>query len=273
MFSSTDAQILMHSLKNRCAELKSAKKSADLLSLLTLAPVSWSLQQTATFFSVSVNEVRRSRILKEEKGVLSRPDPKISRKISDSEKDIIQNFYMDDDNSRLMPGRKDVKSVKTPGEKRVRLQKRLLLMNIDELYSHYKDYCVNTLMMNPCGRTKFFQLRPQHVIEVGSAGTHSVCVCEKHQNVKIMINCLCKNLVIAHSFMDKLVCDIENRVCMMSRCADCPLPSVLREHLRSFIDSRTTIKFQQWESTDRTKLAVAELPIDDFINKLSDMIS
>jgi hypothetical protein len=88
-----------------------------------------------------------------------------------------------------------------------------------------------------------------------------------------MINCLCKNLVIAHSFMDKLVCDIENRVCMMSRCADCPLPSVLREHLRSFIDSRTTIKFQQWESTDRTKLAVAELPIDDFINKLSDMIS
>lgn len=60
---------------------------------------------------------------------------------------------------------------------------------------------------------------------------------------------------------------------MMSRCADCLSYSVLREHLRSFIDSRATIQFQQWDNTDRTTLAVAELPIDDFLNKLADMIS
>ena len=38
--------------------------------------------------------------------------------------------YLDDDYSRIMPGRKDVKSVKQVGDKRVRVQKRLLLMNI-----------------------------------------------------------------------------------------------------------------------------------------------
>ena len=215
MFTSSDAKLLMNALKIRCEELQLKKRAADILSLLTLAPESWTLKQTATFFSVSEDAVRRSRILKEEKGVLSTPDPKKARKIGDSEKNIIQNFYMDDEYSRVMPGRKDVKSVKKPGEKRVRLQKRLLLMNIDELYAHYKDYAEKTLLMKPCGRTKFFQLRPQHVIEVGSAGTHSVCVCEKHQNVKIMIDCLCKNMPIAHMFMDKLVCDIDNHNCMM----------------------------------------------------------
>jgi hypothetical protein len=133
---------------------------ADILSLLTLAPASWTLKQTAKFFSVWEEAVRRSRILKEEKGVLSTPNPKKARKIGDSEKNIIQNFYMDDEYSRVMPGRKDVKSVKKPGERRFRLQKRLLLMNIDELYSHYKDYAVKTLLMKPCGLTKFFQLRP-----------------------------------------------------------------------------------------------------------------
>jgi hypothetical protein len=59
---------------------------------------------------------------------------------------------MDDEYSRVMPGRKDVKSVKKPGERRFRLQKRLLLMNIDELYylfvsiSHY----FNCTIRNQC---------------------------------------------------------------------------------------------------------------------------
>ena len=109
---------------------------------------------------------------------------------------------------------------------------------------------------------KFFQLRPQHVIEGCSAGTHSICVCEKHPNVKIMIDCLCKNIAIPHLFMDKLVCDINNHYCMMSMCASCPLNSVLLEHLQSFTNERVTIK--QSESTVRTALAVSELPTDDF---------
>ena len=75
---------------------------------------------------------------------------------------------MDDDNSRLMPGRKDVKSVKKPGKK------KSLPSKTASINEHWRVY--STLMMNPCGCTKFFQLRPQHVIKVGSAGTHSECV-------------------------------------------------------------------------------------------------
>ncbi len=63
---------------------------------------------------------------------------------------------------------------------------------------------------------------------------------------------------------------------MITRCQGMliapPPPSLLREHLRSLIDSIATIKFQQQESTDRTTLAVSELQIGEFLNKLADMI-
>ena len=57
---------------------------------------------------------------------------------------------------------------------------------------------------------------------------------------------------------------------MMSRCADC-LRLLCFVNICALLSIRE--KFQQWESTDRTTLAVAELLIDEFINKLADIIS
>ena len=172
-----------------------------------------------------------------------------------------------------MPGRKDVKSVKQVGDKRIRVQKRLQLMNIEELYFMYKEYSTATLQLKPCGRTVFYQLRPQHVIEVGVAGTHSVCVCEKHQNVKLMIDILCKKEVVAHMFMDKVVCDVDNHVCMVTRCISCPPSHVLRTDLLKHLSDRNSITFNQWESTDRTTLALHDLPAEEFIDELAKKIN
>ena len=35
--------------------------------------------------------------------------------------------------------------------------------------------------------SKFAEFRPKECVLPGSSGTHSVCVCTKHQNVKLMI--------------------------------------------------------------------------------------
>ncbi len=91
----------------------------------------------------------------------------------------------------------------------MKVQKRLLLVNIDELYSQYKEYCVNTLCMKAFGRTKFFMLRPEHVVKVGTGGSHNVCVCEKHQNVKLMVDALFHGKIEKYMFMDYIVCDIK----------------------------------------------------------------
>jgi hypothetical protein len=132
----------MEELRNRCEELKNKKNAvADIISLLTLAPASWSNDQVASFFSVSVHLVKRAIILKREKGILSKPDRNKGRPMCEDEKDIVRDFYLSDDNSRMLPGIKDCVSVRlVQGNKKVKLQKRLLLMNIDELYVKYKEY-------------------------------------------------------------------------------------------------------------------------------------
>lgn len=56
----------------------------------------------------------------------------------------------------MQPGMKDVVSVKVEGKKKIKLQKKLLLLNIDELYAKYKDYCVAKLCIKPCGNSKFY---------------------------------------------------------------------------------------------------------------------
>lgn len=69
-------------------------------------------------------------------------------------------------------------------KERTLVQKQLLLCNIDELYQRFKDEYPNIKV----GLTKFFTLRPKQCILAGDSGTHMVCVCTYHQNVKLMLN-------------------------------------------------------------------------------------
>ena len=65
-------------------------------------------------------------------------------------------------------------------------KKRLLLLILNELYTIIKRD-------NPelkIGISKFCDLRPKNCATVGARGTHSVCVCKIHQNVKLMVAAL-----------------------------------------------------------------------------------
>jgi hypothetical protein len=48
--------------------------------------------------------VKRSRILKKEKGILAIPDNKKGRQLSPEEEEIVKDFYLSDENSRVQPG-------------------------------------------------------------------------------------------------------------------------------------------------------------------------
>jgi hypothetical protein len=139
---------------------------------------------------VTVSEVKRARLLKKEKGILAIPDPKKGRQISAEEIEIVE-FYLSDEYSRLMPRMNDYISIRLQdGEKETKIQKRLLLLNIDELFFKFKEYSLNKLCMKCCSKSKFYGLRPKHVIEVGAAGTHNICVCKTHQNIKLLLDAI-----------------------------------------------------------------------------------
>ena len=63
------------------------------------------------------------------------------------------------------------------------IQKRLILGNLREIYQLFKE----RFPSQSVGFSKFAKLRPKHCVLAGASGTHAVCVCTIHQNVKLMM--------------------------------------------------------------------------------------
>lgn len=81
-----------------------------------------------------------------------------------------------------MPGMKDYISMRE-NEKRVHIQKRLILSNLKELHQRFREiYPVDKV-----GFSKFASLRPKNCVLAGASGTHTICVCAMHQNIKLMM--------------------------------------------------------------------------------------
>ena len=71
-----------------------------------------------------------------ETGIMSTPNPKPGRSLPQPTARLVTDFYESDENSRMMPGKKDCVSVRTEKE-RIMVQKRLVLMNLRELYRFF----------------------------------------------------------------------------------------------------------------------------------------
>ena len=97
--------------------------------------------------------------------------------------DKVNKFYHRQDISAEMSGSKDCITIKDENGTKIKIQKYLLLGNIREIYAIFKEE-------NPglkLGFSTFAALRPKECVFAGSAGTHTVCVCSTHQNVKLSI--------------------------------------------------------------------------------------
>ena len=120
-------------LKNKIMVSSTQEK----IKLLTLTPISWSIQETMENFNISDHLVKKARKLKTNKGILADPD-RATRKTS-LNPEIISKviwFYQSDEFSRMCSGKREFVSVKTD-EGRVHKQKRLLLVNLQEVHLEY----------------------------------------------------------------------------------------------------------------------------------------
>ena len=103
-------------------------------------------------------------------------------------------------------------------------KKRLLLCNIDKLYSLYcqsypdkkigKSFCLDKI-------GNFYSLRPKQCITVSAYGAHNVCVCTIHQNAKLIVEGLLHALTSQleqktyKDFIRMMVCDDANKDCRL----------------------------------------------------------
>jgi len=262
-----DGTEMVQQLKEK---FQSTTKRNEQLQVLTVLPKSWSIKKIQQEFGVSTYMARKSKKLVEEKGILSLPDPVRGPSLLQGTVDIVCAFYESDDVSRVMPGKKDFVSVKKEG-KRQHIQKRLVLSNLREVYCEFKERFPD----HKIGFSKFADLRPRHCILAGASGTHSVCVCTIHQNVKLMMmEMQLPELPTYHHCLAKIICNPPHPTCYLGECDACPGIEKLKEELLTQLDENDVdqIIYKQWVSTDRstleTYLSQAEEFADSFCDKL-----
>lgn len=255
-------------------------KGSEKMMILSVLPQSWSRSRITNEFGVSDYMARAVKKLVKEKGVLSTPNPKPGKTLDTTTVEIVIDFYNCDDISRVMPGKKDVVTVRRGKEDKLHLQKRLILLNLNEAYTIFKEE-------NPghqIGFSKFCDLRPKNCILAGKSGTHTVCVCLIHQNVKLMMNgskmhsfVLDGDEVALKNYQTclyKIMCNPASPICYLNTCKECPgiepLKALLRQKFEDEMIDSVTIK--KWMSVDRCTLETVVKEKDEFIEDFSEAI-
>lgn len=127
--------------------------------------------------------------------------------------------------------------------------------------------------------SKFAVLRPKYCILRGASGTHSVCVCIIHQNVKLLLDAInIKQLtqsteMTLSSYKDcinKMVCNKPSSDCYVDKCDKCPGTAEIISLLRKQLDDSciSHVNCFLWTGTDRSTLVTQSLTVDDFLAEL-----
>lgn len=195
-------------------------------------------------------------------------------------RDSIVNFYLDEKNTIMTSGMKECLKIKINGEPSIAVQKRILIHDLPDLY---KDWIsVSGLQHVPC-LAFFSQLRPKQCVFAGGPGTHLVCVCQIHQNIKLKLSALNENINYKE-LIQVSVCSVENRSCMLQICKNCSGQRAVREYLSNVIhiENISNVQYSNWcsvsissdssLSNSRVSLQNFTEPFDKFLDNVSEDI-
>ena len=157
----------------------------------------------------------------------------------------------------------------------VHKQKGLVLCNLSEPYSAFRDKYLNIKIRF----SKFCTLRPKWCVLAGSSGshsvTHSVCICSTHQKAVLLVDVIDWEYTYK-DLIKKVVCDRDNKVCMMHRCESCPGSTALKKFLDDelrHLDMDSEFHYCQWQTTDRAALATLTTTFKESKKILIDSIN
>lgn len=86
--------------------------------ILTTAPAKWSARKMRGEFGISADMAKRAQELIAVKGIMSAPTEKLLRpRFNEQIFNCVNNFYLDDENSRVCPGKRDYVTVNSLGVK------------------------------------------------------------------------------------------------------------------------------------------------------------
>lgn len=265
---------IMPKLKNAYKNTNDRQLKMKILSLFA----DWSYSQIQSNFSGATRHmISVVKNIVKEKGILASPNPKPGKTLAQELVNEVIKFYESPEITRVMPGKNDCIKIRSGLEKQS-VQKRLVLCNLKEAHVFFKEKYPEAKVQF----SKFAQLRPKYCILPGATGTHSVCVCSIHQNVKLMVDgsslvrLTSDNLKIS-SYNDCLayiVCNPPTHDCYLQRCELCPGCDHIIEQFKLIYEEKMidSISYKQWVTTDRCTLETLESSTNDFFDKLSEKL-
>lgn len=216
-----DGKVMIQQFKDRLAEPISKNEK---YMILTAVPLHWTARQIQREMNVSFRMARRTKALVEARGILSAPMKKMpSNRLSEETVKLIQEFYTDDEVSRACAGKREYVRVNEDGTI-IKKQRRLIMCNLREAFTFFKE----RFPQHKVGFSKFAELRPKEcVLALDKHGTHSVCVCEYHQNVKLVLEPMKRMNILDEltndykGVLSKMICDNPREPCYFKECQAC----------------------------------------------------
>jgi len=275
-------QEMINQLKTRFLTCINRQEKVNVLSVL---PQSWSLSKVASEFNVTKSFARCVKDLVKLKGILPilSVTPRGTRLSAEVIERVIKFYEEDEVNVFIMPDKNQCLTVTINGVK-VKKQKRLLLANLKELFLYFSERNPGLL-----GFSSFAALRPRYCLLAGSPGTHSVCVCQRHENMKLMIEGA--NLKLYSSTEEGAMknykqclatirCEPPTENCFLNKCEECPGLDHMREILDVHFDAELMdeVTYNAWVSSGSgtrcnllTVTKCKEDFIEDFLSALDDL--
>lgn len=237
-------QEIVNQLKLKFAEATNKEQKIQILSVL---PRSWSARKIVKEFDTTIHLALLSKKLVEESGILCTPKQRAGTNVIDRDtKDLVKQFYVSDEISRVCAGKRDYVTVNENNVK-IAKQRRLILMNLAEAYALFKQQNIGRKI----GFSTFASLRPAEcVLALSNVGTHCVCVCAYHQNVKLVFESM-KKLFDVDSYRDlfkRMLCASPSNACHLNLCQNCPGVNEMEKHLCALMENNEmdTVSYKQW---------------------------
>lgn len=180
------------------------------------------------------------------------PPVKRSTGLDETVKSAVIAFYERPDISQQAPGRKDYVTTKDLSGAKIKIQKKYLMFPINDVYD---KFCKESETV-PLKRSKFFALRPKHVIS-SSKTPHNICLCLYHSNFNYAINAFKKVVPEMPQHCDKddfyvtYFCSPMTEACYFGECKHCK--GVFEDTILGVAscNKEEKVKWQAWVKVDK----------------------
>ena len=162
---------------------------------------------------------------------------------------LISDYYTNESNTYTCSGKKQYKTITDENGRKIQVQKKLLIFTVHDLYLRFLDEYKGD--EDVPSFSYFVTLKPDECIHAGDPGSHTICVCEQHENIKLKLYAVSRKLKYK-DLLSSAVCDEDNENCMTQKCDNFPgIEEVLKsfESLLNEYDiemKKGTIKYKNW---------------------------